>query len=145
MDILYALLFFLAGLAFSYVNYLVSSFFLFGPRPSKNGMGLPFIRQTINIGVLVLAYFLGEKAGHLGAVLIATALGLTVPGFLFSYRLSKKLMALREEEAMIAGQKTAGRTEERDIAGDADGGRDDGDRDGDGGTAGDGRDGGCDA
>lgn len=89
-DILVALLFFLGGLAFSYVNYLVSGFLL--EKKNGNDMILPMLRQIVNIGVLVLAYFLGQKLGQLGAVLIGTAIGLTVPGFIFSYRLSKKLM-----------------------------------------------------
>ena len=94
-NVLVALLFFSGGLAFSYVNYLVSGFLL---KSSNSSMILPLLRNIVNIGVLVLAYFLGQKLEMLGAVLIGTAIGLTIPGFLFSYRISKKLLEENEKE-----------------------------------------------
>ena len=49
------------------------------------------VRQLLNVGYLAVIYFLSRRwEGSLMPLLIGAALGLTVPSFLFAFRLSRQ-------------------------------------------------------
>ncbi len=79
------------GVCIAFMNYIISKAIL-EKSPDKYSMAT-VIRQVIQIGYLVIVYFVGEKIlGDPMYLLIGAVLGVTLPMFLFT----KKLLSFNE-------------------------------------------------
>ena len=107
-DLLGGALAFAAGAVLAYVNFRLSKNMLL-KKSGVNSVGaVTVLRQIINVGYLLLVYFLAPKLPwSMIALLIGAVLGLTIPMFLFTYRLAKMTNpagAEREEQDGKGGE-----------------------------------------
>lgn len=89
-DLIGGLLAFAVGAALAYGNFRLTKNMLL-KKTGASGVGaVSILRQVINVGYLVLVYFLAPKLPcSMIALLVGAVLGLTIPMFLFTFRLTK--------------------------------------------------------
>ena len=97
---------FLGGAVISAVNYGINLTILKKNPALLASLGI--VRQLLNVGYLVLVFFLSKRLPwELLPLLIGAAVGLTVPSFLLSMRLARKNESLSSQQSKPSSEKGA--------------------------------------
>ena len=90
MSYLPSVITFLLGTAIAYMNYRITLKIL--EKDANKAVGFVVTRQIINFAYLAAVFFIGRKlADNVNPMLIGAAVGLTVPAFIFTLSISKKM------------------------------------------------------
>jgi len=90
----------IVGTALSFANYFITKKLIENKKSSSPIAIISFLRQTFNIAYLVAIYFLSELLPWpVEAMLIGAALGVTVPSFILSAKLSKEIAAKAQKKS----------------------------------------------
>ena len=89
-DLLGGALAFAVGAALAYGNFCITKNMLLKKTGATGVSAVSVLRQVINVAYLVLVYFLAPKLPcSMIALLVGAVLGLTIPMFLFTFRLTR--------------------------------------------------------
>lgn len=93
------------GAGIAYVNYRLTS--RSAVNPNERFAGVSLLRQALNLGYLAVVFFIGPYTPWDTTWLLAGAVvGLTIPTFLFTFLLVRRLNGTRDDESQNKGGET---------------------------------------